>query len=95
MAFCMRWNWQRCHGTPYEDGLPSGLEYLLSLDLHRVIHERGEGRGHGGWAVLDEQGGEVVDRRTFILVGHRRFILGGVSTSKKTSMTHLFKSSRR
>jgi hypothetical protein len=28
--------------------------------------------------VLDEQGREVVDRRTFILVSHRRFLLGGV-----------------
>jgi hypothetical protein len=72
-----------------------GLEHLLALDLHRVIHERGEGRGHGRWAVLDEQGREVVHRRTFILVGHRRFLLGGVSTSKKTSMTHLFNSGRR
>jgi hypothetical protein len=29
------------------------------------------------------------------LVGHRRFLLGGLSTSKKTSMAHLFKSHRR
>jgi hypothetical protein len=28
--------------------------------------------------VLDEQGREVVDRRTFILVVHRRFLLGGL-----------------
>ncbi len=51
-----------------------GLEHLLSLDLHGVIHERGEGGCHGGWTVLNEQGREVVDRRTFILVGHRRFL---------------------
>ncbi len=55
-----------------------GLEHLLALDLHGVIHERREGRGHGSWAVLDEQGREVVDRRTFILVVHRRFLLGGL-----------------
>jgi hypothetical protein len=36
-----------------------GLKHLLTLDLHRVIHERGKGRGHGSWAVLDEQGREV------------------------------------
>jgi hypothetical protein len=72
-----------------------GLEYLLSLDLHGMIHERGEGRGRGSWAVLDKQGREVVDRRALILVGHRRFLLGGVSTSKKTSMAHLFNSGRR
>ena len=72
-----------------------GLKHLLTLDLHRVIHERGEGRGHGSWAVLDEQGREVVDGRAFVLVGHRRFLLGGVSTSKKTSMGHLFNSGRR
>jgi hypothetical protein len=72
-----------------------GLKHLLTLDLHRVIHERGEGRGHGSWAVLDEQGREVVDGRAFVLVGHRRFLLGGVSTSKKTSMAHLFNSGRR
>jgi hypothetical protein len=72
-----------------------GLKHLLTLDLHSVIHERGEGRGHGSWAVLDEQGREVVDGRAFVLVGHRRFLLGGVSTSKKTSMAHLFNSGRR
>ncbi len=55
-----------------------GLEHLLSLDLHRLVHERGEGGGHGGRTVLDEQGREAVDHRTFILVGHRRFLLGGV-----------------
>jgi len=55
-----------------------GLEHLLSLDLHRVVHERGEGGGHGSRTVLDEQSRKVVDRRTFILVGHRRFLLGGV-----------------
>jgi len=53
-----------------------GLEHMLSLDLHGVIHERGESRGHGGRAVLDEQGCEVVDRWAFVLVGHRRFLLG-------------------
>jgi hypothetical protein len=55
------------------------LQLLLSLDLHRVVHERGESGGHGSWAVLDEQGRKVVDRRTFIVVGHRR--LGGAARS--------------
>jgi len=67
-----------------------GLKHLLTLDLHRMIHERGKGRGHGGWSVLDEQGREVVDGWAFVLMGHRRFLLGGVSTSKKTSMDYLF-----
>ena len=31
-----------------------GLKHLFSLDVHGVIHERGEGGGHGGWTVLDE-----------------------------------------
>jgi hypothetical protein len=42
----------------------------------------------------DAQGGKGVDCRTFIVVGHRRFLLGRVSTSKKTSMTYLHKSGR-
>jgi hypothetical protein len=59
-----------------------GLEPLLSLDLHGVIHDRREGRCHGSWAVLDEQGREVVDRRAFVLVGHLGF-LGGVAVTPR------------
>lgn len=33
-----------------------GLEHLLSLDLHGVIHERRAGRCNGRWAMLDEHG---------------------------------------
>lgn len=58
------------------------LEHLLALVLQRMIHGCGEGRCHSGRTVLDEQAREVVDRRTLILAGNRRFLLGGVSTSK-------------
>jgi len=62
-----------------------GLEHLLPLDLHGMVHEGREGGGHGIRAMLDRQINEVADRRTIFLVGHRRFLLGGVSTSKKAS----------
>ena len=51
--------------------------------LHRMVHERREGRGHDSWAVLDEQDREVVDYRTIIFVGHRRLFLGGVRHSQE------------
>jgi hypothetical protein len=53
-----------------------GLEHLLPLDLHGMVHESGKGGGHGIGAMLDRQINEVADRRTFVLVGRRRF-LGG------------------
>jgi hypothetical protein len=54
-----------------------GLQRLLALDLHGMIHQRDESRRRGGRAVLDEQVREIVERRTFFLVGHRGFLLGG------------------
>ena len=54
------------------------LQRLLALDLHGMIHQRGESGRHGGRAVLDEQVREIVEHRTFFLVGHRGFLLGGV-----------------
>jgi len=53
------------------------------------VKMRGRGHCHGSWAVLDEQGRNVVDRWAFVVGGHRRFLLGGGGTSKKTSMAHL------
>jgi hypothetical protein len=47
---------------------------------------------NGGAQPCRSLGREVVDGWAFVLVGHRRFLLGGVSTSKKTSMAHLFNS---
>jgi hypothetical protein len=55
-----------------------GFERLLPLDLHGKVHDDGEGVRHRAGAVLDEQRHDVVEHRTIFLVGHRRFLLGGV-----------------
>jgi hypothetical protein len=52
------------------------LEHLLALDLHRMIHERGEGRGHGIVTNVHRRIYEVADDGTLVLVGHRRFLAG-------------------
>ena len=54
--------------VPYNDLplIPPPIELETRPVLKRCV---------GARAVLDEQGREVVDRRAFILVGHRRFLL--------------------
>jgi len=55
-----------------------GLESLLALDLHGTVHEDGVGRGHGRRAMLDQDRRDGFKDSTIFLVGHRRFLLGGV-----------------
>jgi hypothetical protein len=60
-----------------------GLQRLLALDLHGMIHQRGESGRHGGRALLDEQVREIVKQRTFFLVGHRGVLRGEVPLPRK------------
>jgi hypothetical protein len=71
------------------------VQSLLALDLHGTVHDDGLGRGHGRRAMLDQDRRDGFKDSIFFLLGHRRFLLGELSTSKKTSTTRLCNSRRR
>ena len=62
-----------------------GFKGLLALDLHGMIHERGEDLGDRRRTQIDQQCIEVGERRSdSFLVGHRRFsFLGELALPRK------------
>jgi len=55
-----------------------GLESLITLILHGTVHDDGIGRGDARRAMLDQDRRDGFKDSIFFLVGHRRFLLGGV-----------------